>query len=254
MISIKSNAEIMKMREAGKVIVKIFDYVGKTVKPGMTTEDIDKSVEDIIVKSGAKPSFKGYVVSESIPPYPASICASVNDEVVHGIPDKRVLADGDILSLDVGVYLNGYHADAARTYAVGNISPEAKRLIEVTKESFYKGLEMVRDGNRIGDISRAIQQHVEANGYSVVRDLVGHGIGRELHEPPQIPNFASSRSGPRISEGMTLAIEPMVNAGGCSVNVHKNGWTIMTADASLSAHYENTVAVTGGEPLILTDE
>jgi methionyl aminopeptidase len=252
MISVKSSAEIGRMRAAGQVISRVFELVGRTAKAGMTTLDLDKSVEDLIRESGATPSFKGYVVSESVPPYPASICASVNDEVVHGIPDRRVLAEGDILSVDVGACLDGFHADAARTFAIGRISPEARRLIDVTRESFYRGMAMARAGNRIGDISAAVQRHVEANGYSVVRDLVGHGIGRDLHEAPQIPNFADGRSGPRLAAGMTLAIEPMVNAGGWAVRVAKNGWTILTADGSLSAHYENTVAVTDGEPEILT--
>lgn len=252
MISIKSKSEIAKMRGAGLVIARIFDEVAKTVKPGIATEDIDKMVEELIAGSGGVPSFKGYRSYAGTDPYPASICASVNNEVVHGIPNSRTLKEGDIFSIDVGVCLDGYHADAARTYAVGRISAEAQRLIDVTRESFYKGLEKVREGNRIADISEAIQRHVESNGYSVVRDLVGHGIGRELHEPPQIPNFVSGRSGPRLAEGMTLAIEPMVNAGRYEVKVHGNNWTILTVDGSLSAHYENTVAVTGGEPLVLT--
>ena len=253
MISIKSKSEIEMMRSAGLVIIRIFDEVEKTVRPGISTWDIDKMVERLITGSGGTPSFKGYGGYEGTDPYPASICASVNDEVVHGIPDSRILKEGDIFSLDVGVCLDGYHADAARTYAVGKISDEARRLIDVTRESFFRGLEMVREGNRISDVSAAIQKHVEANGYSVVRDLVGHGIGRELHEPPQIPNYVSSRTGPRITEGMTLAIEPMVNAGNYEVKVHGNKWTILTADGSLSAHYENTVAVTDGEPQVLTE-
>jgi methionyl aminopeptidase len=253
MIGIKSKTEIEKMHNAGLVIARIFDKVMETVRPGITTRDIDKMVEEIIVGSGGTPSFKGYKSYEGTDPYPASICASVNDEVVHGIPNSRILKDGDILSIDVGVCMDGYHADAARTYAVGEISPESRRLIDVTRESFYKGLEKVREGNRISDISAAIQKYVEANGYSVVRDLVGHGIGRDLHEPPQIPNFASGRSGPRLAAGMTLAIEPMVNAGRYDVRIHGNKWTILTADGKWSAHYENTVAVTDGEPMILTE-
>lgn len=217
------------------------------VRPGISTYDIDRKCADIIKGYGCIPSFLNYNG------YPASVCISVNDEVVHGIPSKkRILQDGDIVSLDCGVIYQGYHSDAARTVPVGEISQEAKKLIEVTRQSFYEGIKFAKVGNHLHEISDAIQTYVEAHGFSVVRDLVGHGIGRNLHEEPQIPNFRQKRRGPRLEVGMTLAIEPMVNAGRYDVYWLDDDWTVVSADGSLSAHYENTVLITDGEPELLT--
>jgi methionyl aminopeptidase len=226
--------------------------VKEAAKPGVTTQELDSLVEQFIIKSGAIPSFKGYEGLPGAVDFPGSICASVNDEVAHGIPGLRQLKNGDIISVDIGVYYEGFHTDAARTFAIGDITPEAERLIKVTEESFFEGIKHAVKGKRIVDISAAIQDHVEKNGYSVVRDYVGHGIGREMHELPQIPNFRTRERGPRLEPGFTLAIEPMVNQGGYQVKLLKNRWTVVTADGSLSAHYENTIAVTDGEPIILT--
>ncbi|MDD5602539.1 MAG: type I methionyl aminopeptidase [Eubacteriales bacterium] len=252
MITLKSQREIALIRNAGKIIAEVFDIIAGMAKPGVETIELDRAAEACIRRRGAIPSFKGYRGMPGTAPYPASICASLNDQVVHGIPDRTVLRDGDILSIDVGTYLEGYHADAARTFAVGDITETAARLIRVTEESFRRGIEEAVPGRRISDVSAAVQAYVEQNGFSAVRDYVGHGIGKELHEPPQIPNYNTGRRGPRIQEGMTLAIEPMVNEGGFQVKVTDNGWTVRTLDGKLSAHYENTVAVTGGKPEILT--
>lgn len=246
-VTIKSKTEIELMREAGKILARTHEELGKAIKPGISTYEIDRLGEEIIRSYGCIPSFLHYQG------YPASICVSVNDEVVHGIPSKnRILQEGDIVSLDAGVIYKGYHSDAARTHAVGEISKEAKRLIEVTRESFFEGIKFAVDGNHLADISRAIQNYVESNGYSVVRDLVGHGIGRNLHEDPQIPNFAGKRRGIRLRPGMTLAIEPMVNSGRYEVNWLDDDWTVVTRDGSLSAHYENTVLITEDGPEILS--
>lgn len=246
-VTIKSKTEIELMREAGKILARTHEELGKAIKPGISTYEIDRLGEEIIRSYGCIPSFLHYQG------YPASICVSVNDEVVHGIPSKnRILQEGDIVSLDAGVIYKGYHSDAARTHAVGEVSKEAKRLIEVTRESFFEGIKFAVDGNHLVDVSRAIQNYVESNGYSVVRDLVGHGIGRNLHEDPQIPNFAGKRRGIRLRPGMTLAIEPMVNSGRYEVNWLDDDWTVVTRDGSLSAHYENTVLITEDGPEILS--
>lgn len=246
-ISIKSEREIQLMRESGKILASVMKELEDEISEGISTLDIDKKCYELIKKYGCTPSFLNYNG------YPASICVSVNDQVVHGIPNKKkILKNGDIVSLDCGVIYEGYHSDAARTLAVGEISDEAKRLIEVTRQSFFEGIKYAREGCHLYEISAAIQKYVEANGYSVVRDLVGHGIGRNLHEEPQIPNFALKRRGPVLKAGMTLAIEPMVNQGRYDVYWEDDDWTVVTADGSLSAHYENTVLITEGEPELLT--
>ena len=246
-ITIKSEREIELMAEAGKILERVHNELEKALHPGMSTKDIDTLGEEIIRSYGCIPSFLSYNG------YPASICVSVNQEVVHGIPDKhRIIHEGDIVSLDAGVIYKGYHSDAARTHAVGNISEEAKRLIEVTKQSFFEGIKLAVPGNHLFDISEAIQKYVESNGYSVVRDLVGHGIGTHLHEDPQIPNFKQRRKGMKLRPGMTLAIEPMVNEGSYDVVWLDDDWTVVTEDGSLAAHYENTILITDGEPEILT--
>lgn len=238
-VTIKSEKEIELMREAGRLLAIMHEELRTALKPGMTTMDIDRLGESIIRDFGCIPNFKNYNG------YPASICVSVNDQVVHGIPtDKRCLEEGDIVSLDAGLIYKGYHSDAARTWGVGEISPEAQRLIDVTKQSFFEGIKFAKEGNHLYEISSAIQQYVERNGYSVVRDLVGHGIGTRLHEDPQIPNFKSRGRGIKLAAGMTLAIEPMVNAGSYDVEWLDDDWTVVTEDGSLSAHYENTVLIT----------
>lgn len=246
MIIIKNDMEIEYMKRAGKVVGETLAKLEDAIKPGITTADLDRIAEEYILKQGAKPSFKGYHG------FPASICASVNNEVVHGFPTSTLLQEGDIVSVDCGAILNGYHGDAARTFPVGKISSDAENLIRVTKESFFKGLEFAQVGNRLTDISFAIQQYVESFGYSVVRDFVGHGIGKQLHEDPEVPNFGRPGRGPKLLHGMMLAIEPMVNIGRYNVEVQSNGWTVVTADGSLSAHYENTVAILDNGPEILT--
>lgn len=247
MVSIKSQSEIALMREAGKILAKVHKELKDAIRPGMSTLDIDRLGEKIIRGYGCIPSFLNYNG------YPASICVSVNDEVVHGIPHKdHILYEGDIVSLDAGVIYKGYHADAARTYGVGKISDEAAKLIEVTKQSFFEGIKMAKDGNHLHDISNAIADYCESFGYGVVRDLVGHGIGKNLHEDPQIPNFHQRRRGIKLQKGMTLAIEPMVNAGTYEVAWLDDDWTVVSDDGSLSAHYENTILITDGEPEILT--
>lgn len=246
-VTIKSQHEIELMREAGKILAKTHEELEKAIKPGMTTYEIDKLGEEIIRSYGCIPSFLNYEG------YPASICVSVNDEVVHGIPSKdRIVTDGDIVSLDAGVIYKGYHSDAARTIAVGEISEEAKKLIEVTKQSFFEGIKFAREGYHLHDISNAIGDYCESFGYGVVQDLVGHGIGRNLHEDPEIPNFRQKKRGIKLQAGMTLAIEPMVNIGTYEVSWLDDDWTVVTDDGSLSAHYENTILITKGEPEILS--
>ena len=246
-VTIKSNREIELMREAGKILALVHEELEKAIKPGITTKEIDRLGEELIRSYGCIPSFLNYNG------YPASICVSVNDEVVHGIPSKkRILREGDIVSLDAGVIYKGYHSDAARTHAVGEISKEAQKLIDVTRESFFEGIKYAKAGNHLFDISKAIQNYVESNGYSVVRDLVGHGIGSALHEDPQIPNFKQRGRGPKLVPGMTLAIEPLVNMGAFDVWWLEDDWTVVTQDESLSAHYENTILITEGEPEILS--
>lgn len=246
MITLKSSHEIDLMRRAGKITAAARALAGEMVRPGVTTQEINSEVERFIRKQGAVPSFLHYQG------YPASACISVNDEVIHGIPGKRVLQEGDIVSVDVGAYIGGFHGDCAATFACGKISPEAQDLINVTRESFFQGIAQAKEGNRIGDISAAVQAYVEARGYSIVREYVGHGVGAQMHESPEIPNYGVSGRGPRILRGMTLAIEPMVNAGGAGVYQMSDGWTVRTADGKYAAHYENTILITDGEPEILT--
>lgn len=246
MINIKSSREIELMRAAGKIVAEAHELLKEVIKPGITTLELDTIAEKYIRKSGGIPAFKGYNG------FPASICSSVNEQVVHGIPGPIVLRDGDIIGIDIGAVYNGYNGDAARTHGVGTIDSELQRLIKVTEESFFKGIEYAFAGNRLSDISHAIQNHVEAGGFSVVRDFVGHGIGKRMHEEPQIPNYGPSGKGPRLVSGMCLAIEPMVNQGRYAVKILSDGWTVVTTDGKPSAHYENTIVITNGEPEILT--
>lgn len=246
-VTIKSSREIELMREAGRILAKTHQLLAAEIKPGMSTLDVDKKGEEIIRSYGCIPSFLNYNG------YPASICVSVNEEVVHGIPSKdHILQEGDIVSLDAGVIYKGYHSDAARTVPVGEISEEARKLIEVTKQCFFEGIKYAKAGNHLHQISAAINGYADKFGYGVVRDLVGHGIGTHLHEDPQIPNFRQRRRGIRLSPGMTLAIEPMINMGRYDVAWLEDDWTVVTDDGSLSAHYENTVLITDGEPELLT--
>lgn len=246
MISIKSTKQIDKMRESCKLTKELFLILEDKIKPGITTKELDTIAYNFYKKHGATPNFLNYNG------YPATICASVNDEVVHGIPSKRELRDGDIISIDMGCILDGWHSDAARTFGVGKISDEAQKLIDTTKESFFKGIEVIKHGVKLGDVSNTIQTFLEERGYGVVRDLVGHGIGRALHEEPEVPNFGRAGRGVRLASGMTLAIEPMVTAGDYHVNVLDDDWTVVTRDHSLAAHYENTVVVTREGCEILT--
>ena len=246
MIILKSNDEIALMRKAGKIVGETLLLLEEKVKPGVTTAELDIMAEEFITKHGAKPSFKGLYG------FPSSLCISVNEQVIHGFPGAYVLKEGDIVSVDCGACIDGFHGDAARTFPVGNIPKEAQRLIDVTRDSFFKGIEYAKVGNRLSDISHEIQSYVEAAGFSVVRDFVGHGIGRNVHEDPNVPNFGKSGRGPKLVEGMVLAIEPMVNAGTYNVRTLKDRWTVVTADNSLSAHYENTVAILSDGPEILT--
>jgi len=252
MISIKSQRELDKMRKAGEVVMLAHKRLEEMIAPGVTTKELDRIAAEVIKSKGAIASFKGVPCPYGGIDFPGVICASVNNEVIHGIPGDRVLKEGDIISIDIGAILDGYHGDAARTYPVGKVSPEAMKLILVTEEAFNRGMAQAVEGNRIRDISKAVQSYVEENGFSVVRDYVGHGIGREMHEEPQIPNYVSPQRGVRLEAGMTLAIEPIVNAGTWRVNVLNDGWTVVTADGSLSAHHENTIAVTSRGPEILT--
>ena len=246
MITIKTGLELANMRQACKITAAARALAGEMVRPGVSTKDIDKAVYDYIVGQGAKPSFLNYNG------FPASTCISVNATVIHGIPGGYILKEGDIVSVDVGAFYKGFHGDCAATYPCGTISADAQKLIDVTKQSFFEGLRFATQGHRVSDISHAIQTYVESNGFSVVRSFVGHGVGRQLHEEPEVPNFGKAGHGPRLLRGMTLAIEPMVNAGVYDVRVLKDGWTVLTADGKLSAHYENTVLITDGEPEILT--
>lgn len=246
-VTIKTAREIELMREAGRLLEKVHDELAEFIRPGISTLDIDRFGEKLIRSFGCTPNFLNYNG------YPASICVSVNDEVVHGIPKKnRILQEGDIVSLDAGLIYKGYHSDAARTHAVGQISSEARQLIDVTRQSFFEGIKYAKAGNHLHDISAAIGNYAQRFGYGVVRDLVGHGIGTHLHEDPQIPNFAQKRRGVRLIPGMTLAIEPMINQGRADVEWLNDDWTVVTQDGSLSAHYENTILITEGEPEILT--
>jgi methionyl aminopeptidase len=251
MIILKTPREIEIMREANQIIAQILEKFEEVIKPGVTTGELDKIADRMIRAAKAKAAFKGYRMSNQRP-YPASICASVNEEVVHGIPGPRVLKDGDIVGIDVGVVHKGFVGDAARTYEVGAVSEEAKRLLKVTEESLYKGIEKAVSGNRLFDISQAVQNHVESNGFSVVRDFVGHGIGRNMHEPPQVPNYKGVGWNPRLESGMVLALEPMVNQGSWRIKLLADEWTAVTADGKLSAHFEHSIAVTENGPLVLS--
>ena len=246
-ITIKSPREIELMRESGRLLSLVHDELAKMIRPGISTKEIDRVCEEIIRSYGCIPNFLHYQG------YPASVCVSVNEEVVHGIPkESRIIQEGDIVSLDMGLIYQGYHSDAARTHAVGQISAEAQKLIDVTRQSFYEGIKMARAGMHLFDISNAIDAYVTQSGYGIVRALVGHGIGTRLHEDPQIPNFAQRRRGPKLRPGMTLAVEPMINMGTADVEWLDDDWTVVSADHSLSAHYENTILITEGEPEILT--
>lgn len=246
MITLKSSHEIDLMRRSGKITAAARALAGEMVKPGVTTQEINDAVERFIRKQGAVPSFLHYNG------YPASVCISVNDEIIHGIPGKRVLREGDIVSVDVGAYIGGFHGDCAATFPCGRISPEAQRLIDVTRQSFFEGIRFAREGQRLQDISAAVQTYVEQNGFSVVREYVGHGVGAKMHESPEIPNYGRPGHGPRLLRGMTLAIEPMVNAGSAAITQLSDGWTVKTADGKWAAHYENTILITDGAPEILT--
>ncbi|MBI5042402.1 MAG: type I methionyl aminopeptidase [Nitrospirae bacterium] len=247
MIILKSQQEIAKMAFAGRIVAEVLEGLKNLVKPGITTLELDEFTEEFLRKKGAKPAFKGYR------DYPATICASINNQVVHGIPsDKVVLKNGDIISIDIGAVIDGFYGDAAITLPVGDISTEASRLLKITETALYEGIKMAVAGRRLSDISNAVQACVEGNGYSVVRDFVGHGIGQSLHEEPQIPNFGKAGQGPRLKSGMTLAIEPMVNMGRWEIQILEDNWTAVTKDGSLSAHFEHTVVVTDNAPEILT--
>ena len=247
MIIIKTDTEIQKMRDAGRITALARQLAGEHVREGVTTKFIDRKVKEFIVSHGAKPSFLGLYG------FPASACISVNEEVIHGIPsDERVLKYGDIVSVDVGAFYKGYHGDCAATFVVGDTDDESKRLIEVTRQSFFEGIKLAVDGNRVGDISAAVQAYVEKNGFSVVRDFVGHGVGKDLHENPDVPNYGKPGRGPRLQTGMTIAVEPMVNAGTWRVKTLSNDWTVVTIDGKRSAHYENTIAITENGVEILT--
>ena len=246
MISIKTQRELEVMREACKITAAARALAGKMVRPGVTTGQIDKAVHDFIVSQGAKPSFLHYQG------FPASACISVNEVIIHGIPGNRELKEGDIVSVDVGAFYKGFHGDCAATFACGRISDEAQRLIDVTKQSFFEGIKFARQGNRVSDISHAVQTYVEKNGFSVVRAFVGHGVGEHMHEEPSVPNYGAPGKGPRLVRNMTIAVEPMVNMGTYDVRVLKDGWTTVTADGKLAAHYENSILITDGEPEILT--
>ncbi|HHW70630.1 MAG TPA: type I methionyl aminopeptidase [Clostridiales bacterium] len=248
MIIIKSKREIELMGEAGKIVAGAHEAVRKALAPGVTTAELNNIADEYIRSRGAYPSFKGYYG------FPASICVSVNEQIIHGIPGDLRLEEGDIVSVDIGAIYNGYHGDAARTHPVGDVSPDALKLIEVTKGSFYEGIKYARSGYRLSDISHAIQTYVESRGYSVVRAYVGHGIGQNMHEDPQIPNYGPPGKGPRLRPGMTLAIEPMVNEGTHEIVTLEDNWTVLTKDGKLSAHYENTIAITEDGPVILTLE
>ena len=247
MITLKSPHEIELMRRAGKITAAARAVARDMVKPGVTTAQIDKAVFQFIKEQGAIPSFLHYNG------YPASVCVSVNDEIIHGIPGKRVLQEGDIVSVDVGAFIGGFHGDCAGTYPCGQVSDEALRLIRVTQQSFFEGIKYAREGHRLSDISAAVQAYVEANGFSVVREYVGHGIGRQMHEAPEVPNYGKPGHGPRLLRGMTIAVEPMVNGGSAAIKQMPDGWTVRTADGKNAAHYENTVLITAGAPELLTD-
>ncbi|MDF2948393.1 MAG: map [Sedimentibacter sp.] len=246
MIILKTKREIEVMRKAGRLVAKSHELVREYIKPGVTTKELDQLVEEFLRSQNAIPTFKGYGG------FPFSICASVNEEVVHGFPSDRKLLEGDIVSIDIGATFEGYVGDSAKTFYVGEVEDERRRLVEATRQSFYEGIKFAKTSFRLSDISHAIQQYAESQGFSVVRDFVGHGVGKNMHESPQIPNFGKPGKGPRLQEGMVLAIEPMINAGKYNVKVLDNDWTVVTVDGRPSAHYEHTVAITDGEPELLT--
>jgi len=246
MIICKSERELGYMREAGRVVAGALAEVEKMIRPGVTTAELDRVAEEYILSKGAKPAFKGLYG------FPATVCASINEEVVHGIPGLKKMENGDIISIDVGAEINGYFGDAAQTFPVGDITPELQEIIAVTKEALNRGIKMARNGNRLSDISHAVQSFVEQNSYSVVRDYVGHGIGTKMHEEPQVPNFGRPGRGPRLKTGMTLAIEPMVNMGTYEVLTLPDNWTVVTRDGKPSVHFEHSIAITDGDPIILT--
>ena len=245
-IIIKSEEEIAIMRQAGRIVAEILKIVSESIKPGMKTKELDKIAEEELARLGAKSSFKGYRG------FPANLCVSINDEIVHGIPGDRVMHDGDIVSLDFGAIYNGFQGDSAVTVTAGKASPEAKKLIETTRDTLQAGIDAARDGATLGDVSAAVQNHAESKGYSVVREYTGHGIGRDMHEDPQIPNFGVPGTGPILKKGMTLAIEPMLNIGSWRTRVAADNWTVLTADGSLSAHFEHTIAINDKEAEVLT--
>ena len=248
MIIIKNSEQLALMKKAGQITAEALLVAREAIRPGISTKEIDKKIHDFIVKSGAVPSFLGYGG------FPGSACISIGDEVIHGIPSERkILKEGDIVKIDVGARYRGYNGDSARTYPVGKVSEEALKLISVTERSFYEAMKAARAGNRVGDIGYAVESFVISNGFSVVRDYVGHGVGKDLHEEPEVPNFGRAGRGARLYSGMTLAIEPMVNIGGYGVKVLSDGWTVKTLDGSLSAHYENSIAITSGSPILLTE-
>jgi methionyl aminopeptidase len=246
MIQYKSAREIEKMRKAGRIVAEALDLLSENIKPGVTTLALDRLAADYFRRQNARSAFLGYQG------FPAHICVSIDNEVVHGIPRNRKLEEGQIVSLDVGATIDGYYGDAARSYGVGEISDEAQKLLEITEQALHRGIEQCKVGKRLGDLSAAIQSFVEAEGFSVVRDLVGHGIGRKMHEDPQVPNYGEPDTGMELNEGLVLAIEPMINAGGYEIRILSDGWTIVTADDSNSAHFEHTVAITADGPQILT--
>ena len=254
MVTIKSKKEIELMREASRVVATVYEETGKNIKAGMSTWELDQIAENTMRKMGAIPAEKGYDIGiKGVPPFPATICASINDEIIHGIPSKkRIIKEGDLVSVDTVALKNGYNGDAARTYMIGNVSKEAERLVKVTEQAFYEGLKFAKPGYRVGDISHAIGEYVHSQGYSVVREFQGHGIGREMHEDPGVPNYGKAGRGIRLEPGMTICIEPMVMAGKPNILELDDGWTIITEDGSLSAHYENTILITEKEPEILT--
>lgn len=246
MIILKTKREIEIMRKAGRLVALAHELVRENIKPGVTTKELDRLVEEFLKSQNAIPTFKGYNG------FPFSICASVNEEVVHGFPSDRKLIEGDIVSIDIGATFEGYIGDSAKTFFVGEVNDEKRRLVEATRQSFYEGIKFAKISYRLSDISHAIQQYAESKGFSVVRDFVGHGVGKNMHESPQIPNFGRPGKGPRLQEGMVLAIEPMINAGVYNVKILDNDWTVVTVDGKPSAHYEHTVAITDGEPMLLT--
>lgn len=251
MILLKSSREIRLMRQSGKIAGNALLKAKKYIKPGISTAELDRIIHDDIISGGAIPSFLGYRVGDK--KFPASACISLNHEVIHGIPSESVvLKEGDIVSIDVGALKNGYHGDCAETFMVGTVSPEAKKLVEITKQSFFEGIQHAKEGGRVSDIGTAIQEYVEKHGYSVVRQFVGHGLGQSLHEEPDVPNYYIKGASPRLCKGMTIAVEPMINNGSHEVTILDNGWTVVTRDGSLSAHFEHSIAITNGDPVILT--